>query len=107
MAIRLRSGEQVLAEKAANLFRGIEAVGGRMTVTNQRIFFEPHMLNIQTIPAEIPLAHVAEVGKRNTLGIIPNGLSIITKGGEEYRFVVWGRERLIDLIQSQLGTSSS
>lgn len=34
---QLRPGERVLAEVGANLFRGIEAVGGRMRVTDQRL----------------------------------------------------------------------
>lgn len=102
MAFELKEGEELLADVAANLFRGIESVGGRMKITNQRVLFEPHTVNIQKQPAEILLEQVAEVRKRNTLGVVPNGILIRTKSGIEYKFVVWGRERLINLIQGHL-----
>ncbi|MEN3185039.1 MAG: GRAM domain-containing protein [Atribacterota bacterium] len=98
MALALKPGEQVLADVAANLFRGIEAVGGRMKITNQRIVFEPHALNVQRAVLEISLDEVMEVKKRTTLGIFPNGLLVRTKSGEDYKFVVWKRDRLIQLI---------
>ena len=102
MAFQLKEGEELLAGVGANLFRGIEGVGGRMKITDRRVLFEPHAINIQRQPAEIPFEHIAEVRKRNTMGIIPNGILILTKSGIKYKFVVWGRERLISLIQSHL-----
>lgn len=97
--------EEILADVGANLFRGIEGVGGRLKITNRRVVFEPHALNLQRIPAEILLSDVAEVGPRNTLGIVPNGMFIRTKAGVEYRFVVWGRDRLIGLIAARRARS--
>jgi hypothetical protein len=92
--------EVTLIDVAANLFRGAEAVGGRMQVTTHRILFKAHAINIQKEPAEIDLKEVVEVGKRNTLGLVPNGLYVRTKDGTEYRFVVWGRGNLIKIIQA-------
>ncbi len=60
------------------------------------------MLNLQTIPAEIPLEHIEGVSKWNTLGFIPNGLLIRIKAGGEYKFVVNGRNKLLNLIESHL-----
>jgi hypothetical protein len=94
-------GEQILADVAANLFRGSEGVGGRLKITNRRILFEAHEINFQKQPAEILISDIAEATARNTLGIIPNGLLIRTKEGDEYKFVVWGRGRLIELVNSQ------
>lgn len=93
--------EAIVADVAANLFRGIEGVGGRLKITTRRVLFEPHAINIQRNPAEIPMPDIAEVRTRNTLGIIPNGVLIRTRAGVEYKFVVWGRERLIRLIEDQ------
>ena len=95
-------GEQILADVAANLFRGTEGVGGKLKITNSRVLFEAHAINIQKQPLEILISDIAEVNTRNTLGIIPNGLLIRTKEGVEYKFVVWGRGKLIGLINSQL-----
>lgn len=92
--------EVTLIDVAANLFRGTEAVGGRMQITTHRILFKAHAINIQKEPAEIDLKDVTEVGKRNTLGLVPNGMYVRTKDGTEYRFVVWGRGNLIKIIQA-------
>jgi len=93
------SEEQILADVGANMFRGIEAVGGRMKITDRRILFEPHSFNLQPQPADIPLDQVAEVRKRNTLFVVPNGILVRLKSGVQYKFVVWGRGRLIALIR--------
>jgi GRAM domain-containing protein len=92
--------EVTLIDVAANLFRGAEAVGGRMQITTHRILFKAHAINIQKEPAEIDLKDVVEAGKRNTLGLVPNGMYVRTKDGTEYRFVVWGRSNLIKIIQA-------
>ena len=99
--------EAILADVGANLFRGIEPVGGRLKITSRRVLFEPHVLNIQKNPAEIFLSDIAEVSKRNTLGLVPNGLLIRTRGGVEYKFIVWGREKLISLIEAKIGKIES
>lgn len=94
--------EEILADVAANLFRGIESVGGRLKITSRRVLFESHALNMQKIPAEILLSDIKEVSKRNTMGFIPNGMLICTKAGVEYKFVVNDREKLISIIESKI-----
>jgi hypothetical protein len=92
--------EVTLIDEAANLFRGPEAVGGRMQITTHCILFKPHAINFQTEPAEINLTDITEVGKRNTLGLLPNGMYVRTKSGKELRFVAGGRSNLIKIIQA-------
>lgn len=130
--------EEILADVAANFFRGIEGVGGRLKITSRRVLFEANEINLQgqpgdilggesnlqqqpaeillsdiaevskrkpmgTIPAvEILLSDIAEVSKLNTMKIIPNGLLIRTKVNVIYKFVVWRRGKLIELINSRL-----
>jgi len=94
--------EEILADVAANLFRGIEGVGGRLKITNRRLVFQPHAINLQRSPVDISLGDIAAAGKRNTLGLIPNGFFVRTKAGVEYKFVVWGRSRLIGIIQARM-----
>ncbi|MBI1926458.1 hypothetical protein HYR99_19720 [Candidatus Poribacteria bacterium] len=103
MLFELKEGEKVLADVGASFWRGGASPGGRLIITNQRILFEPYHFQQAQI-AEIPLAHIAEVRKRNMLGIIPVGILIQTKSGVKYKFSVlwWKRERLIDLIQKLL-----
>ena len=99
MPIPLQAGEQILANVGANMFRGMEAVGGNLKITDRRLLFEPHAINFQTTPEEIPVAQIVEVRPRNTLGLVPNGLLVRLQSGTEYKFVVWGRQKLISLIE--------
>ena len=99
--------EELLADVAANLFRGMEGVGGRLKITTWRLVFVPHSLNVQSQQEEILLSDVVAVGKRNTLWIVPNGMFVRTRQGQEIKFVVWGREGLITTIEAQLERRSS
>jgi hypothetical protein len=92
--------EEILADQAANLFRGIESVGGRIVVTNKYIKFNAHLKNLQFMPAEIPVNNILKIERRKSLGLIPNQMVLILKSGVEYKFVVNNRERLIEIIEN-------
>jgi len=91
--------EEIVEKFSANLFRGIESVGGRMVLTNQRLLFEAHKINAQTQPESIPLLEIDSVEPCNTLGIVPNGLKVHCQSGRKYQFVVWDRKRIISMIK--------
>ena len=80
-------GELVVFRSLANHFRGGEAVGGRLILTESRLIFEPHAINLQTGRWEVPLSDILLVEPRRTAWAIPNGLHVSTKAGAE-RFVV-------------------
>lgn len=95
-------GEEMLFQAPANHIRGIEAVGGWLIITDQRLLFRPHRINIQKTEWSVPLQELIRVEPRRTLGIFPNGLRAVTASGEE-RFVVedrmpWSRE--VELAKS-------
>ena len=85
--------------KSANLWRGNEAVGGKMHLSRDGILFSSHGSNVQTGDTVIPLRDIAGVAKCNTLGIVPNGLKILTRTGEVFQFVLWGRDSVIACIE--------
>ena len=71
-------------------------MGGKLYLTNQRLVFEAHEINIQGGNTEIELSDIQSSKKCWTkfLGFIPlmpNSLAVYTKAGEEYRFVLFGR----------------
>jgi hypothetical protein len=45
--------EEILADVAANFFRGIEGVGGRLKITSHRVLFEANEINLQEQPGDI------------------------------------------------------
>ena len=108
MNVELRENEQPVRKGRANLQRGIEVVGGRLYLTNQRLIFAAHRFNIQTGKTIIELAHVTRTQKGWTrfLGFIPlfpNTLAVFTEDGHEYRFVLTDREAWAMAIEKQLG----
>ncbi|MFD2530024.1 MULTISPECIES: GRAM domain-containing protein [Polaribacter] len=75
----------------ANLFRGFEGVGGKIFLTNQRLIFKSHSLNIQKGQTNIDYNDIVSVTKRKTFKLRDNGIKITTKKGDEYCFVVNNR----------------
>ncbi|QMV44836.1 hypothetical protein FPL14_01515 [Cohnella cholangitidis] len=99
----LRPSELFLLEKvAANLFRGIESVGGRLSITNERLVFEPHAINIQSNILELNVQDIVKVEKRNNLLVVPNGMKLTTGDGKEYKFVIWNRSKIIELLNQTI-----
>jgi hypothetical protein len=97
--------EEILGKFAANLLRGVEGVGGRLIVTNQRLLFEAHKLNLQRAPLAIPLDQIRDVAETRTMGLIPNGVSVTCRTGEKYRFVAWNRAKIVATIKQSLARS--
>lgn len=91
--------ESFMLEVPANLWRGIEAVGGRLSVSTDRLIFQPHAFNIQSSPIQIPLALVREVRRGRSFRIIPNRMDVTLHSGERLCFVVGQPKRTIELVQ--------
>jgi hypothetical protein len=88
----LSDGEEVVWEGPANHFRGLEAVGGRLVLTNERLLFASHPFNVQTHEWAVSRTDVLDAGPVSTLGVVPNGLLVTTRSGDAERFVVSDRE---------------
>ena len=104
MKICLNPNENLMKEGNANLFRNIEAVGGKLFLTNQRLFFNSHAFNVQSGPLDIPILDIkhTELSWTKLFGIIPllpNSITVTTIADVKHKFVVYGRnewKRLID-----------
>ncbi len=92
--------EELLGKFAVNLWRGLEGVGGRLLITNQRLMFEAHKLNLQRKPLAIPMSEITEAFPSKSLGLFSNGLTIRCRSGDEYRFVVGKHgEKIVSIIE--------
>lgn len=83
--------------------RGIEAVGGRLTLTAAELHFEAHRFNAQRGPTTIPLTDLQEVSPTwakvfGFLPLAPNSIRVSTKSGATFSFVVTKREAWIEAI---------
>jgi len=99
MNLNLNENETIVKQGYANHFKGIESVGGKMFLTNQRLYFKSHSFNIQVHDLSISILEIRSLGKRNTFGIFPNGLFIELKNGKKEIFVVYRRKKWISEIE--------
>ena len=83
--------EALIKEGGANHFKNMEGVGGWIYLTDKRILFKSHSVNIQRHELSIPLHKISEAKACMTFIVIPNGLKIQTTDGNEEKFVVEGR----------------
>jgi hypothetical protein len=98
----LLENEKIEEEILANLFRGIEGVGGKIFLTNERLIFKSHSLNIQRGQTNIKYSEITAVEKIKTMKIINNRIKIISDKDQEYCFVVNDRESQIQKISIKL-----
>ena len=96
--------ENILIEGPANLFRGIEAVGGKLFLTKEGLVFNSHKFNIQRGETKIPYISIKEFTPcySSKLLKVNNGLKVHTKEGKTYKFVVNEREVWMKNIEEQL-----
>ena len=74
----VETNEILLFETFANHFKGIEGVGGKLYLTDRRLIFQSHKLNVQTHQLSIPLSQIQNVVRNKTIGLINNGLMVTT-----------------------------
>jgi len=104
----LLNSEKVVKQGSANLQKNIETVGGKLYLTNQRLIFEAHRINVQSGITEVNIKNVQSTKPCWTrfLGLIPifpNSLAIFTKQGQEYRFALFERHAWATAIAAQIG----
>lgn len=86
--IEIAADENIVFETLASHFKGMEAVGGKLYLTNKRLTFKSHKFNIQNHRLDILLTNIISVNQYKSLGLVNNGLSINIKGGVIEKFVV-------------------
>jgi hypothetical protein len=91
MKIDLKPNELVV-KAGDTLFLNGKDVKGKLIVTNQRLYFEAIHLDDKHYSREIKPSEIREVLPFSTFMFLANGLSIITKEGEELRFKVKNRK---------------
>ena len=110
MKTNLEPDETLIKEGVSNLSRGIEAVGGHLYLTNRRLVFEPHAINIQkgieiiAIP-DIQSSVPCWTKLANLVPIAPNSIEVATKAGRKFRFTVYGRKAWATSIETTLHLS--
>lgn len=91
MVVDLKANEVVVKAGDSDYFSKEEKVPGKLILTNQRIYFKSKIDNKNLFNLEILPQQIKEILYFNTMKIIPNGLNIVMKTGEELRFKIGKR----------------
>jgi hypothetical protein len=100
MNFKLLDGEKVIKQGKANRSTIINAQGGELTLTNKRLVFVGHGMNIGEGTVSINLEDILTFGKASTLVIffplpVPNAFKVVTQQGKKYKFTVGGRKKWV------------
>jgi hypothetical protein len=86
--VEMSEDEKLIKEGGANHFKGKEGVGGKLVLTDKRLIFKSHKLNIQNHQDNFDLQKIVKAEGTKTLGILNNGLSIELTNKDTHKFVV-------------------
>ncbi|OCK42497.1 hypothetical protein BA195_09985 [Tenacibaculum soleae] len=99
---KLDKNEQIEVHGPGNLFKGVEAIGGKIFLTNKRVIFKSHKINIQKISIDINYFNIKQINRTKTVKFIDNGIKITTKNHKEYNFVFNERDLWFSKINERL-----
>lgn len=86
------SNEAPIHRGPASVWRSVEPVAGTLTLTSDRLLFEPNALLVQGGAISIPLREIAKVIPSNSLFVFANQIVVIRRDGREQNFVVRDRD---------------
>jgi hypothetical protein len=98
MVIPLKANEVVVKAGDSTYMINSEKVGGKLILTNQRIYFKASNGHGRGHDLEIMPSDIREVIFFNTRKIFPYGLNVVMKSGEEMRFSLKRRNEIGTLI---------
>ena len=72
------------------------AIGGWLVLTQRRLVFIPHKLNLRGERQELALDDIG--GARPADALVPNQIEVVSRGGQRLRFVVRKRREWLDML---------
>lgn len=93
---KLLEGEKVAIESLANLSNGFEKIGGKLFLTDKRLIFKSHKLNIHRKQINFEFGQISEVVKQKIAKISDNGVRVTTTDGKNFDFVVQDRDKWLE-----------
>jgi len=98
MVIPLKANELVVKAGDTTYLANSEKVDGKLILTNQRIYFKASNGHADEYNLEILPAEILEVIFFNTKRILPTGLNVVMKTGEERKFSLKKRNEIGAMI---------
>ncbi|MFZ6014414.1 MAG: GRAM domain-containing protein [Bacteroidota bacterium] len=91
----LASDERAIKVDRASHYKGSEAVGGRLVLTNKRLIFQSHKFNIQNHRTEMPITEIRAVEQKHGNDKM---LQIRLSNSETHKFIVDSAPEWVNLI---------
>jgi len=98
MVIPLKANEVVLKAGDSTYLVNSVKVDGKLILTNQRIYFKASNGHAVEYDLEIQPDEILEVIFFNTRKILPNGLNVVMKSGEQKKFSMRRRNEIGAMI---------
>jgi hypothetical protein len=92
----LDDGEVLIRKGKANHFVGSISDGGRLRLTNRRLIFRAHRVNLARVSGTIAVADVVDF----VTGRAPTDLTLVLTDGKTERFALWHRRHWIADIKA-------
>ena len=99
--MKLANDEVVIRKGAATRLVPFEGVGGKLFLTNQRLFFEAHSFNIQKGDGSIFLRNIIAVEAKHS-DFISRKLSIYLRNKSVEEFTVYKRKMWVSEIEKAI-----
>ena len=97
--INLQQNENIIKEGIANHIVKFDSVGGKLFLSNKRLIFKSHKINIHKHTIEIELNNISDCYKYKYLGIFSNRIKIITNENNIEKFVINKPNEWIETIK--------
>lgn len=98
MVIPLKANEVVVKAGDSTYLHNAEKVGGKLILTNQRIYFKASNGQADKYDLEILPTDIREVIFFNIRKVMPHGLNVVMKSGEQRRFSLKKRNEIGTMI---------
>jgi hypothetical protein len=98
MKLILQPNEMIIMAGNSQLCQPERQVEGKLIVTNQRIYFRTLKEEFLECNREITPAEIRDLIFFNTKWLLPFGMNIVTKSGDEHQFIVRKRSEWAKLI---------
>ena len=98
MVVPLKANEVVVKAGDSTYYADSEKIDGKLILTNQRIYFKASNGFAGKFDLEILPAEILEVIYFNTRKILPYGLNVVMKTGEEMKFSLRKRNEIGAII---------
>ena len=98
-SIELGEDEIMIEESKANHAQGMSSIGGLLYLTNSRLGFQAHKLNLKKDAWSVRLNEIKSVERSKPLAFLNNRITVVTTAGKVEKFVVWKAGKWVRMIE--------